>query len=124
MTETEIEEFWKSCGLVRVDNPISPEVSNTCEAMTFDRPINGWYEPDYQKGTSKLITMKRNPVIDLNNLFKWAVPKAIEIIMRELGFDWWHAYQVMLERWHWNIVDKNTDTAQALLRAIQQVRER
>ena len=74
-TEEQIKEFWEWCGLVHIDNPISNEAANACEAMMIDRPVNGWYNPDYQKGTSKLISLRDAPIIDLNNLFAYALQK-------------------------------------------------
>ena len=74
-TDAQIKAFWEWCGLVQVNSSASTEVSNSCEAMALDRPINGWYKPDYEKGTSKLISFRDAPIIDLNNLFKYAVPK-------------------------------------------------
>ena len=76
-TQEQIKRLWEWCGLVKIDNPIPPEAVNSCEAMTFDRPVNGWYKPDYQNGTSELISLKDTPSIDLNNLFEYAVPVLI-----------------------------------------------
>ncbi len=74
-TDEQVKEFWGKCGLVCINNSINQEVSTSCEAMTLDKPVSGWYKPDYQKGTSKLISLRDTPPIDLNNLFRYAVPK-------------------------------------------------
>ena len=81
-TQEQIKEFWEWCGLIHINNPIPIEAANSCEAIAIDKPLNGWYCPDYAKGTSKLISFKETPIIDLNNLFKWAVPK-----LEEIGLD-------------------------------------
>lgn len=70
-TEEQMAEFWKGCGLVHINNPISQEAANSCEAMASDRPVNGWYFPDYSGGTSKLISLRETPIPDLNNLFEY-----------------------------------------------------
>ena len=78
-TEEQIKELWEWCGLIHINNLEPPDViqvSNSCEAMILDRPVNGWYlpmgfEPDNPK---RLVSVKDYPTIDLNNLFKWAVP--------------------------------------------------
>lgn len=74
-TEEQIKELWEWCGLVYINNPIAAGVANSCEAMIADKPLNGWYFPDYAKGTSKLVSFKETLALDLNNLFKWAVPQ-------------------------------------------------
>ena len=69
-TQAQIEEFWGLCGLTYKEYPM-PEASNSCEAMCVDGPMSGWYEAN-----GRLVTYRHSgPVVDLNNLFKWAVPK-------------------------------------------------
>lgn len=79
-TEEEQIKFWLKVGLIHIDRP-QTQVSNSCEAMCLDTPLNGWYlpmgfEPDNQK---RLITFKAVPLLDLNNLFKCAVPKLVAL---------------------------------------------
>ena len=71
-TEAQIKEFWEKCGLYYKDYSVL-EAANSCEAMCMDRPISGWYD---SKG--KLVSFKTVPVVDFNNLFKYAVPKLQE----------------------------------------------
>ena len=74
------KKFWELCGLVHIDNPITEiAVANSSEAMALDKPLNGWYLPDYEKGTSELISHKETPNIDLNSFFKYAVPKLDDV---------------------------------------------
>ena len=88
-TEEQIKELWEWCGLIHINNLEPPDViqvSNSCEAMILDRPVNGWYlpmgfEPDNPK---RLVSVKDYPTIDLNNLFQWAVPKLGEDLEIEL----------------------------------------
>jgi len=77
-TQEQIKEFWEWCGLVHISNPIK-EVANSCEAMAMDTPLNGWYKPDYSKGSSELVSLREVPKIDLNNLFKYACEDDWEI---------------------------------------------
>ncbi len=66
-TSEEIKELWKRCGLVY--KSFSREASNSCEAACIDPPLTGWYSAE-----GKLVSFKTVPNIDLNNLFKYAVP--------------------------------------------------
>ncbi len=79
-TEAEVRKFWEWCGLVHVDNYSESEIAivNSCEAMMLDKPFGGWYKPDYTKGTSELVSLKTVPNINLNNIFKYAVPKLMD----------------------------------------------
>ena len=70
--------MWELCELVHIDNPTPLEATNSCEAMILDRPLNGWYFPDYGKATSKLVSLRYAPVLDLNNLRRYAFPKVLE----------------------------------------------
>jgi len=113
-------EFWEWCGLVQINNPMPFEASNSCEAMTMDRPINGWYKPDYKKGTSELISLKDLPVLDLNNLFRYAVPKldsSALLISKYRLHDFWTV------RIGATTQVRDKDPAQALYQAIQEVRK-
>lgn len=76
-TQEQRDELWEWCGLVHINNP-KQEVANSCEAMGMDIPVNGWYKPDYSRGTSALISLKETPIVDLNSLFKYAVPFLLE----------------------------------------------
>ena len=75
-TELQVKKFWEWCGLVHINRP-QRQVANSCEAMTLDTPVNGWYKPNFKQGTSELVTLKSTPKIDLNSLFKYAVPKLL-----------------------------------------------
>ncbi len=97
-TQEQIREFWKHWGLVHINNPVQ-EVTNSCEAMCLDRLVNGWYKPDYSNARSELITLKDVPIIDFNNLFKYAVPIVIERIMKERECNEEDAYDILFLKW-------------------------
>ncbi|KKN74763.1 hypothetical protein LCGC14_0388050 [marine sediment metagenome] len=59
-TQEQIKEFWEACGL---HHYVSPK-----EKISYED--NHWIAPDGTKYSGY-------PPIDLNNLFKYAVPKAI-----------------------------------------------
>jgi len=117
-------EFWEWCGLVQINNPMPFEASNSCEAMTMDRPINGWYKPDYKKGTSELISLKDLPVLDLNNLFRYAVPKLYLELCRKGQY---HKMKAIYEALEQEIIKGSAEIeinpAQALYKALQEVRK-
>ncbi len=98
-TQEQRKEFWEWCRLVHINNPITEiEVANSCEAAIMDKPVNGWYLPDYDKGESKLISLKETPSIDLNNLFKYAVPIAYIKLFTE-GQGVREAYKRLFNSW-------------------------
>ena len=92
-----IQWFWEQCG--------------------FWRCGGNWMRPnDIIYGTGL-------PPIDLNSLFKYAVPKVVDIIAKQLRLQWWHAYQVLFERWHWNIINQATDPTLALFWTLYSIKE-
>ena len=64
-TEEQIKRFWEWCGFKY--DPLK------CDC-TICRP-NCWVEPDAKSHPNGLLVHCNEPQIDLNNLFKWAVPK-------------------------------------------------
>ena len=73
-TQAQIKVLWKWCGLKE----------GTC----------GWlYDPDNRPDLPIF------PSIDLNNLFKYAVPKAIDIIMAEQECSSNVAYAILFKKW-------------------------
>ncbi len=60
ITDKEIKEFWERCGFTRYKRYTSPKL--------------GWRAPDG-------INFPEEPPIDLNNLFKYAVPKDYQQII-------------------------------------------
>ena len=66
-TEEQQEKLWKWCGWRRV-----PEGKKAFHYERCQKVMN-WYAPDNQERSYKSL-----PPIDLNNLFKWAVPKWIK----------------------------------------------
>ena len=96
-TEAQIKEFWEKCGLYYKDYSVL-EAANSCEAMCMDRPISGWYD---SKG--KLVSFKTVPVVDFNNLFKYAEFKAVVDIGVNLKISIDKARKRLFECWLENI---------------------
>ena len=121
-TDKQIQWLGEQCGLVHINNRTHQEAANSCEAMALDRPVNGWYFPDYDKGTSKLISLKETPPIDLNNLVLYAVPKLWEnglLVILSLNSLTYHGAKIVdtFGRRE-DILIVNTDPALALFWAI------
>ena len=117
-TQEQIKEFWEWCG-------IRYEADQDCFKVIF--PDSEWYNfgSDWKMGEIE-------PSIDLNNLFKWAVPKVMGL---GYGFNLsdfcsrppylcslYHGYNEGDEKVH--IIKSSQDPAQALFRALWQVKEK
>ena len=119
-TEEQIREFWEWCGLTYKDYPIN-YASNSCEAMCLDPPLSGWYD---QK--EKLVSFKTVPKLDLNNLFKWAVPKLEKSLELTVTFHRCHGniWSCLLTTYKGDIAvepAKHTNPALALYKAIEKL---
>ena len=97
-TEAQIKEFWERCGFKRVNW----------------KGWRGWEYPDLG-ATTEL------PSIDLNNLFKYAVPKAIaELIMTGIGTR--NSWGKLLKVWM-DFYFEGIELESALFWALWQVKE-
>ena len=85
-TQEQIKEFWEWCGWkpCRIHAPMSPEK-------------DGWENPLPITSFDKYLA--RLPDLDLNNLFKYAVPLAIDKIMSKQGCSSDLAYAVLFKKW-------------------------
>ncbi len=124
-TAAQEKKFWEGYGLVHIDNLVPLEVANSCEAMALDKPISGWYKPNYKKATSELVSFRVVPKIDLNNLFKYAVPKYIDGIKAGVSANYiGNAYARLFERWQKELFLTDwEDPALALFWVLDKVRE-
>ena len=88
-TEEQIKKFWEWCGFTIGDYP-EPKVAPDEKA---------WYDPSGQFfcGLHNMLP------IDLNNLFKYAVPKLGDID----GFAVWES----TDGWVWEIIDQMAEAA-------------
>ena len=77
-TYKQIREFWEWCGFTNIRG---------------ERELCLYPE---DKGTGRYNYL---PTIDLNSLFKWAVPVAIKAIMIESECDKELAYAILFKRW-------------------------
>jgi len=136
MTEQEIKEFWEWCLSKKVEkrfgfydesgftemqsNPYEKgKYSHLEKALCYlekDRPLTAEEEAEYSEDLkrSRILAIPDRaqywipvPPIDLNNLFKWAVPKYIELDSSgdsPNNID--NAYRRLFERWlkrlHWD----------------------
>ncbi len=69
-TDAEVKEFWEGCGWIH----------DIDKGIFFYKSKEKWYPPDC---TDALHFRVEPPPIDLNNLFKYAVPMAIEKLQIE-----------------------------------------
>ena len=113
VNQEELKEFWEWCGFERY------------RYQGNERTLMRWKYPD---GSRNYVT----PNLDLNNLFKWAVPKLRPEVIRlvpitgikEVG-DYGLRWGCILtpEGWGDNVSVISDSPAQALYEAIQKVRE-
>ena len=74
-TEAQIKELWERCGFVN-------EITRSPSLSGFGGDdVYNWTRPD------KVIHSKKLPTIDLNNLFKYAVPKLQDLRWVKFYFD-------------------------------------
>lgn len=103
MEPSEVKEFWEEYGFL----------------LEFDDAhyycYGHWRNPkgDY------IIEL---PPIDLNNLFLYAVPKAIDKIMAERECSSDVAYAILFKKWLSNLELDMTHPADSLFRALQEVK--
>jgi len=102
-TQEQVKEFWEWCGFKKVDNP-----TVYCKWA--------YCYPD-----GNLYSFKGFPPIDLNNLFKWAVPGAIQEMLGELSYDRRSAVRALFKEWLNNNPNGTDDFALALFWAIWKV---
>jgi len=109
-TQEQIEEFWEWCGFRFVDDRL---YDSTLQEWQVHYPDGEWHH-DYKKNISNLI--------DLNNLFKYAVPKLneyeISFVKNEVCI--FFEYDPTSPKCY---VSTNKDTALALFWALWQVKE-
>lgn len=72
-TKEQQRKLWEKCGVVKIKR--------------------GWKFPNGD------VLIDQDPVIDLNNLFKWAVPIAIKEIMVEQECDKELAFAILFKKW-------------------------
>ena len=96
-TEAQIKEFWEWCG--------------------FKFTGGDWcYAPD------RMHHLRRPPTIDLNNLFKYAVPRLMEYYKSESTPGYYQTANCRMENWvaDWIDSDNGYDPALALFWAIKE----
>ena len=98
-TDEQQAEFWERCGLSK-------------------RGGYWWYDSH-----GKHLTADKPPPIDYNNLFRWAVPMAIDKIMAEQDCSSDLAYEILFKKWLQELVLIIPDAALALFCAIWKVME-
>ena len=104
---TEEQEFWEWCGLFQ---------GKTQDACTLEW-YSAWFAP-LQTPTGCMEVSRKTPPIDLNNLFKYAVPKlqeGTEVTVYRYGKGW----GCYLEDFH-NYKTGETP-AQALYKALREI---
>ena len=108
-TQEQVKEFWKWCGfkLERIPHDTPFYVLNKPDGEQYNIWI-GSYRGD------KLEVEELYPSIDLNNLFRWAVPS-----LKDTCEEWW---SVMVE-WAKDITGNYQKDTLALFWALWQVKE-
>ncbi len=95
-TKKKVKEFWEACGFKydKYDfvSSLSSELNHTIEGWLS--PEAGNKEPYDDKYFSSTL-----PDIDLNNLFKYAVPVAVKKIMVEQECSEGLAYEILFKKW-------------------------
>ena len=106
----EIErEFWERCGLERVE-PQEP-CGRFLHQCPFDKTRHTLFHNDPKAYLDYFKEQPwvcgKTPPIDLNNLFKWAVPKLIEVMGKARG-------AFILQNWIHEVAMHKADPVQAL----------
>ena len=93
-TDEQIREFGEKCGWQRIEKKNVPVVlfEGVEPSESFD--LVYWLAPDNADDDD----WYEEPPIDLNNLFKYAVPKAVHILF-ENGRSMKHAYNKLFKLW-------------------------
>ena len=106
--EEQIKELWEWCGFRRLPEGKAGYHFEHCEK------IMNWMQPDYKDSYK---SMPYLPEIDLNNLFKWAVPKLYSELSK--------AGKYYRMKWLYEAIEEavidNKDPALALFWAIWEV---
>lgn len=120
MNKEEIKEFWEWCGFTYIDKKLNERWIFTPEGTNQKIEVYG----DRYITPNKSSVVGWLPMIDLNNLFKYAVPKLINdgweiFISYDQFFNTWYA-----ELNHPNkqaILEESKEVEGALFYAIQEV---
>lgn len=121
MTEKELQEFWKWCGWWLGD-----EIEG-----------KAWHHSDFKdtrpKAPGYAFQVEHNytyfmPSLDLNNLFKYAVPKLIELgfdvdLFTDDGYYFGRIRKTFAFKWHISTIGY-LDPTEALYQAIQEARKK
>ena len=111
---SEVKEFWEWCGFKWDDNYWG---DCWCEYPDGTRVH---FHPEADKDNEGY-----EPVLDLNNLFKWAVPKAVKVIQDAFICIQEAAMQHLFSEWlaiYWKPRQEPISIAEALYKAIQKIR--
>ena len=118
MQEQEEQELWEWCGLEWRWNH-NPECN--CGAIDDDDSNRSWYTKEGELATR---FYHEQMVVDLNNLFRYAVPKLYLELCRKGQY---HKIKPIYEALEQEIIKGSTESeinpAQALYQAIQKVRK-
>jgi len=121
-TREQVKEFWEWCGLKWFWNH-NPECH--CGEVDNDDSMRSWHYKE--KGEWKLATRfwHEQMAIDLNNLFKYAVPKIRRYLNAQSEIDGIdtvkYPFHDFLKRWAYAIAIKDEDPATALFWALWEV---
>ncbi len=114
LTQEQINEFWEWCGWKWHDVEINPEPRVKYRG-------SHWISPDDEQ-----YIWTGNPPIDLNNLFRYAVPQALKVIT-EQGYC--PSIMRLFQIWYDELVNQTGDSsnveqaAPALFKVLNLVRE-
>lgn len=112
-TEQQVSEFWKWCGFTRSTHPLATYYENRPRESV---EVSCWVTPTGETIPCGL------PDIDLNNLFKYAVPKAIVKICQIFKVDIQSAYKTLFSWWLDKMFNETNDTIEALFWALWQIK--
>lgn len=109
MENKELKEFWEWCGF-RLEKQRSGSMGWTYP------PVPSVYAP---MGLVRAVL----PDLDLNNLFKYAVPKAVAKIAHAFKLSIQSAYKELFRWWLEELLKDPAEPAQALYQAINKLRK-
>ncbi len=131
------EGFWDDGGsfIEMENNPYSPhhKTKSLCY-LNEDRELNedekATYEKDFKEGKLKVRFIPQRaqfweevPPVDLNNLFKCAVPKAIDVIMAKQECSSDVAYAILFKKWLQELEFDMTHPSNTLFKVLDKVKE-
>ncbi|MEE9304590.1 MAG: hypothetical protein V3U84_12510 [Thiotrichaceae bacterium] len=127
-TEAQIKKFWERCGFChkKCPEPITeyPDFKHKGEYSRCPFGGGNHVHLNYPDGSVRFNTTGQwVPPIDLNNLFKYAVPKAIDKIMAEQECSSDLAYSILFKKWLQKLECDIPNHARTLFWAIWQVKE-